>query len=212
MNHLSQILLAASRHASTDTSRPHLASVRLSWSLGAWVAMATDGHTLIVASSVCDGAPFAALYDARSVAKGAKLAAKRNGYAIREDDGTLSFDDGQGAILRVEPRPSSLRFPDAVQVIPREIVAGQPSSFSAKYLADHAATHAMLASDKTCEATLTLADALNPAMLVTQHAEFRVVSVVMPMRGRANQAGDVVAWLRARAGAPVVVEGSGAAE
>lgn len=212
MNHLSQILLAASRHASKDTTRPHLASVRLSWSLGAWVAMATDGHTLIVASATESGAPFEGLYDARSIAKGAKLAKGKHGYAMREADDTLSFDDGIGSILRVEPHPASLQFPPVPQVIPTRIVAGSPSSFSAKYLADHAATHAMLASDRTGETTLTLADALSPAMLVTQHAEFRVLSVIMPMRGSADEADSVVEWLRARAGAPVAVEGSEAAE
>jgi hypothetical protein len=203
MNHLSQILLGASRHASTDATRPHLSSVRLSWSLGAWIAMATDGHTLFVASAKGDGEPFEALYDAKAVAKGAKLAKGRHGYATREADGTLMFDDGAGSILRVEPRTSSLRFPQVEQVIPRTLVAGEPASFSAKYLAAHAETHAMLASDRTCETTLTLASALDPAMLVTQHAEFRVLSVIMPMRGRASEAGDVIAWVRARSGAPV---------
>jgi hypothetical protein len=124
------------------------------------------------------------------------------------------FDDGAGSILRVEPRPSSLQYPHVEQVIPRAVTAGAPSSFSAKYLAAHAETHAMLASDRTCETTLTLADALSPATLVTQNGDFRVLSVVMPMRGRANESGDVIEWLRARAGAPMtaVVAAEGAAE
>ncbi len=209
MNHLSQILLAASRHASTDATRPHLCSVRLSWSLGAWVAMATDGHTLFVASAKGDGEPLEALYDARAVAAGAKLARARDGYATRSDDGALLFRGANGSTMRVEPRVlTSVQYPPVVQVIPAAVPVGGRAAVNAEYLAAHCETHAMLTSPKTKGITIaTAADPLDPMMIMSESADgFACLSVIMPMRmwGADEIPGERIReWIRARSGAPV---------
>ena len=220
MNHLSQILLAASRHASTDATRPHLSSVRLSWSLGAWIAMATDGHTLFVASSKGDGEPFEALYDAKAIAKGAKLAKARDGYCIREEGSVLAFSDGAGSVLRVEPRVlTSVQYPPVVQVIPAAVPTGGRTAVNAEYLAAHCETHAMLASQKTKGITIaTAADPLDPMMIMSESPDgFACLSVIMPMRawGADEIPGERIRdWVRSRCGAPMaaVVAMEGAAE
>jgi len=213
MNHLSKILLAASRHASTDASRPHLASVRLSWSAGAWLAIATDGHTMIAASSKGDGAAFEALYDAKAIAKGAKIAKARDGYCIREAGGVLAFSDGTGSVLRVEPRETALKFPPVVQVIPPATPeTGTFQTFNARYVAAHAETHLTLADGAI--GFLPAKDRLSPAMMVSESTEgFRTLSVIMPMRGFeiVEECDAIREWLRARVGAPVTsLEGEAA--
>lgn len=219
MNHLSQILLGASRHASTDATRPHLSSVRLSWSLGAWIAMATDGHTLFVASAKGDGEPFEALYDAKAVAKGAKLAKARDGYCIREEGNVLAFSDGAGSVLRVDPRVlTSVQYPPVTQVIPRELPAGGRGGFNAAYLAEHCETHSLFTSKKTNAIMLaTAADPLDPMMVLSEDPDgvFSCLSVIMPMRvGSGNDfPGERIReWIRARSGAPVAAAATAESE
>ena len=217
MNHLSKILLAASRHASTDASRPHLASVRLSWSAGAWLAIATDGHTMIAASSKGDGEAFEALYDAKAIAKGAKLAKAREGYCIREAGNVLAFSDGAGSVLRVEPRETALKFPPVVQVIPPATPeTGTFQTFNARYVAAHAETHLSLTNEKTgAVGFIPARDRLSPAMMLSESPDgFRTLSIIMPMRGfeKVEECDSIREWLRARAGAPVVTVNAEAAE
>ena len=208
MNHISRILAAASRHCSKDASRPHLASVRLSWSAGAFVAIATDGHTMIAASSKCDGEPFEALYDGKAIAKGAKLAKAKDGYCIREEGNVLAFSDGAGSVLRVEPRETALKFPAVVQVIPPVTdESGSFQTFNARYIAEHAETHLALANEKTgAVGFLPAKDRLSPAMMVSESVDgFRTLSIIMPMRGfeKVEEPDAIRQWLRERAGAPV---------
>ena len=186
MNHLSRILAAAARHCSKDVYRPHLASVRLSWSAGAFVSIATDGHTMIAASSKCDGEPFEALYDGKAIAKGAKLAKAKDGYCIREAGNVLAFSDGAGSVLRVEPRETAPQFPPVVQVIPPRVdESGSFQTFNARYLAEHAETHLSLANEKTgAVGFIPAKDRLSPAMMVSESVDgFRTLSIKI---GRAH--------------------------
>lgn len=180
--------------------------------------MATDGHTLFVASAKGDGEPLEALYDAKAIAKGAKLAKAREGYCIREEGSVLAFSDGAGSVLRVEPRVlTSVQYPPVTQVIPAAVPAGGRAAVNAEYLAAHCETHAMLASQKTKGITIaTAADPLDPMMIMSESTDgFACLSVIMPMRmwGADEIPGERIReWVRARCGAPmtaaVVVEGA----
>lgn len=181
MNPLSQILLGASRHASTDASRVDLHAVRLSWSLGSWVACATDGHSLIVVSVAGDGAPFEATYDARAIAKGAKLARSKRGACDLVDGNALAFSDGAGAVLRVDPTASN--FPPFDRVIPREVPAGGRAGYNAAYIAAHCETHALFTSPRTHGVTIAPGSLDDPMTIVSESSEgFACLSVIMPMR------------------------------
>jgi hypothetical protein len=145
------------------------------------MAQATDGHSLIVVSARGEGAPYEATYDARAIAKGAKLARGKLGVCELAD-GVLVFRDGAGAVLRVEPSASTL--PAFLAVIPREVPAGGRPAVNAAYLAEHCETHAMFASPKTRGITIaTAADPLAPMTIVSESSEgFSCLSVIMPMR------------------------------
>lgn len=214
MNHLSQILLGASRHASTDTSRVNLNAVRLSWSLGSWVACATDGHSLIVVSVKGDGVPFEATYDAKAVAKGSKLAKAKLGACELAEGNALAFTDGAGAVLRVEP--NAVNFPPVAQVIPREVPAGGRAGFNATYIAAHCETHALFTSPKTNGVTIAPGSTHDPMTIVSESSEgFSCLSVIMPMRmWEANEVpgARIHAHVRSIVGAPIAALESEAAQ
>ena len=171
---------------STDSTRPHLASVHIIWDRYAVTVECTDGHRAHRCAFISQNEMVPSV-DTLFQIGAAKIGPKTTAEIRNDGKSTLVFTEGYGGAVTTIPEMVGVKFPPISQIIPkkRSTVAVPEFAVNGEYLSQACISGAMVAGNKTQGVRFCPGNTpLDPFTVeaISRDDLLHFVAVLMPMR------------------------------